>query len=228
MSGPLGRRPPTDWRHVESYPRSAFVLEEKVPVVLGINWYSSFDDPELINGTYWIGHRSTLGTVRGGHAICTKPTQITDPIGWWDFYDQGSEGACVGFACSRMMSILNQTRYRALWLYREAQLIDEWDDTPPGEGTSVRAGCDILRDKGHWTMKGTQPYPKNGIVANAWATDWQQVRDALQLPDSHDGVVLLNSWGRDYPRMVRITDEAGARLLREDGEACLVVDRVRG
>ena len=26
--------------------------------------------------------------------------------GWWDFYDQGTEGACVGFGCSRMMSLL--------------------------------------------------------------------------------------------------------------------------
>jgi hypothetical protein len=47
-----------------------------------------------------------------------------------------------------MMSLLNRKRYDAGWLYHEAQRIDEW----PGEdydGTSVRAGMDVLRTEGH-------------------------------------------------------------------------------
>ena len=63
-------------------------------------------------------------------------------------YDQGREGACVGFASSWAMSILNRRFYDAGWLYREARKIDEW----PGEaydGTSVRAGVEVLRSVGH-------------------------------------------------------------------------------
>lgn len=65
-------------------------------------------------------------------------------------YDQGVEGACVGFAWSWAMSILNRRFYDARKLYLEAQLIDPWTDTPPEEGTSTVAGAEILRDRGHW------------------------------------------------------------------------------
>ena len=228
MPQPLGRREPTDWKHVERYPLYALAATPaKVPVVLGINWYSNFDRPEKVGHTYWIG-RGDLGAIRGGHAICALPAGTYDRTAWWSFYDQGSEGACVGFACSRMMTLMNRRRYEARWLYREAQLIDEWSDTPPGEGTSVRAGCDILRLQGHrrtWGSRVHDVKPEEGIAENRWAVRWGEVREALGLPDSHDGVPLLNSWGRDYPHVVRLTDEAGERVLGEYGEACLVTDR---
>lgn len=226
---PLGRREPTDWEHVDKYPLSAApdaTVATKVPVVLGINWYSNFDSPEKIGSSYWIG-RGDLGRIRGGHAICARPYQVVDSTDWWRFYDQGSEGACVGFACSRMMTLLNRRRYEATWLYREAQKIDEW----PGEaysGTSVRAGCDILRDSGHRYVRGVSVYPEqlqDGIHANRWATSWDEVREALGVPASQNGVQLLNSWGDDYPHYTYITDEAGERVLRENGEAALVTDR---
>lgn len=34
------------------------------------------------------------------------------------------------------------------YLYDQAQLNDEWDDTPPGGGTSGRAGCKVLKASG--------------------------------------------------------------------------------
>lgn len=44
-----------------------------VPVTIGINWYSNFDNPKWegakVGGGWWIG-RGGLGHVRGGHAIC--------------------------------------------------------------------------------------------------------------------------------------------------------------
>lgn len=226
----LGRRVPSDWKHVEKHPLRAEQLETlpPVPVVLGINWYSNFDNPEYIDGQWWIG-RGGLGYVRGGHAICARPYPITDLVKWWEFYEQWDDD-CVGYACSRMMSLFNRAKYDAPWLYDEAQLIDEWDDTPPEGGTSVRAGCDVLRLQGHRkiTANWEAPYPvlKGGIASNSWATSWDQVRKALQLPSGNHGVPLLNSWGRSYPHVVRITDEAGARLLDEDGEAAIPVDRV--
>lgn len=217
----LGRRVPSDFKHVEKYPLSAIArLPTKAPVVLGINWYSNFDHPKSPTGSsylygqrgeFWVG-RGDLGSIRGGHAICAKPYGIGD--GWWDYYNQGNTSACVGFSCARMQTLLNRKRYDGGELYRDAQRHDEW----PGEdyeGTSVRAGCWVLRNE--WGVEG--------ISAYRWTTDWNEVRATLGLPDSIAGVPLLNSWGREYPHIVRIPDEVGQRLLNEDGEAAVVTDR---
>lgn len=225
----LGRRRPSDWRHVERYPLGAIGAAEPAPapVVLGVNWYSNFDDPVRDGSLYWIG-RGSLGSVRGGHAICARPYHGDDLTSWWEFYDQGEEGACVGFAWSRCMSLLNRRRYAARWLYQQAQLGDEYADTPPEEGTSVRAGGNVLIGQGHERVYGSRTYaadPAQGIQRFRWATSWDEVRSALGLPGSYDGVTLLNSWGRYYPHLVRITDEAGERLLAEDGEAAVPTDR---
>ena len=149
MEGPLGRRPPSDWTHVDKYPLTARSAPAKPsPVVIGVNWYAEFDKPQKdANGHYWIARDAKLTRVRGGHCVCLKPKGHSDPDAWWDFYNQGTEGACVGFGISRLASQLNRKLYDGFWLYHEAQKIDEW----PGEdydGTSVRAGLDILRKRG--------------------------------------------------------------------------------
>jgi hypothetical protein len=228
MAGPLGRREPTDWAHVERFPLTAVRVPTRVPVTIGVNWYQAFDNPQKDEkGHYWIGRTSNLGRLRGGHCVCLKPRGVKDPVAWWDFYNQGAEGACVGFGSSRMMSLLNRKRYDARWLYKEAQLVDEWTDTPPEEGTSVRAGMDILRRRGHRISRnGTSGAVEadEGIAANRWATDIGQVVTAL----GYDGLGycdILNSWGRGYPHLTRVPVEVLDRLLREDGEFTLVTDR---
>jgi hypothetical protein len=188
---------------------------------------TNFDRPEKVGVRWWVG-RGDLGSVRGGHCVCLKPPVITDNIDWWDYYNQGTEGSCVGFGSSRMMSLLNRKRYDARWLYHNAQLVDEWSDTPPAEGTSVRAACDVLRTQGNVTWRAGVDQPVNaaeGISANRWATSWDEVRQTLGLTDAIDGVPFLNSWGRDYPHICHLTDEAGARLLSEDGEFAIVTDK---
>jgi len=45
-----------------------------LPVVIGISWYSNFDNPISVRGRfgrseYWIG-QGDLGRIRGGHAVC--------------------------------------------------------------------------------------------------------------------------------------------------------------
>lgn len=208
------------------------------PVAIGVNWYTSFDRPVLDGATYWIG-RGDLGSIRGGHCLCIKPSgsmlTASDPLSWWRLYDQGSEGACVGFGLSRMMSLLNRRRYDARWLFHEARKVDEW----PGEdyqGTSVRAGCDVLRSRGHARVvpgdldpfDGDSPVSLDeGISANRWATSVDQVRAVLSSPyhDRRGGVPLLNSWGEGYPHVVYLPYETLDRLIREDGEVALVTDR---
>lgn len=107
---------------------------------------------------------------------------LPNPIEYRQLYDQGKEGACVGFSCSWMMSILNRKRYAARRLYLEAQAVDEYDDTPPSEGTSVRAGMDVLRTQGHWRLyAGGVRIGRiaEGIAANRWAVTVDEVRTAI-------------------------------------------------
>lgn len=225
---PLGRQAPTDWQHVEKYPiRGILGTPINTPVVLGINWYSLFDDPQYDPRGFWyIPTNRSLGTIRGGHAICCEPRGGRDSTDWWVFYNQGEEGACVGFSSSRMMTLLNRKRYDARWLFQEARKRDEWDGEDY-DWTSVRAGMDVLRLEGHrpYLAGQTRPLERDeGISANRWATSVDQISLALGHPESQF-VTLLNSWGRDYPHRVRLNVDILARLLDEDGEATLVTDR---
>lgn len=231
--GPLGRRPPTDWEHVDKYPLRALPKDERpkdVPSAIGINWYPEFDRPvKGKDGRWRVTVPSRTSRVRGGHCICVKPPNLNDIYGWWLFYDQGEEGACVGFGESRMMSLMNRKRYDARWLYKWAQDHDEWTDTPPEEGTSVRAGLDGLRTVGHVRFPrargGWEPVdPAEGIAANRWATDIDDWLIALGRPGAEE-VPFLNSWGKSYPHIVWMPVEAAERLMREDGEFPIITDR---
>jgi len=236
---PLGRREPSNWVHTARYPlTAASVPTTPVPVVLGVNWYSAFSDPVpetnprtgRFTGRWWAAWPGRdLGHVRGGHAVCLKPQSLSDSAAWWRFYDQGQEGACVGFAASRAMSLLNRKRYDARWLYREAQRVDEWEGEAYS-GTSVRAAMDVLRRVGHApTYRGvTRPVAASeGIVENRWAQSVDEVLVCLQSPAyaTLGGVPILNSWGRDYPHLVYLPLEVLDRLIREDGEATMFIDK---
>jgi hypothetical protein len=242
--GGLGRRNPPDMDHVAKFPLSALPSAEVptgVPVVIGVDWYENFDKPQKgADGRWWIG-RGDLGALRGGHCVCLKSVQ-TDPLGWWDFYNQGSEGACVGFGCSRMMSLLNRKRYYARWLWDHAKIIDIWGDTNPGDsnGTSVRAALHLLRTVGHVPWKSryrNEPYQKRdereptageGIHVYRWATAVEDVLHVLAMPLAKKlgAVPILNSWGRaGYPHIVWMTGETFQRLIDQDGEVGLVTDR---
>jgi hypothetical protein len=226
---PLGMIPPTDDRHRQLYGLTAGTIPTvPTPVVLGINWYSVFDHPSTDEqGRWWIGREVDWGQVRGGHAICAKPSAIRDSMRNWTVFDQGSEGACVGFSCARMMTLLNSETYSGFWIYHQAQRIDEW----PGEdydGTSVRAGCDVLRTTGPVRIfrgKEYGPDAVDGIEANRWAESVDEILACLHQSGAGGFVTLLNSWGRSYPHYVRLPLEGLDRLLREGGEATVVTDR---
>lgn len=238
-SGSLGRRAPTDWTHVQLYPLTALTTDERptgVPMPIGVNWYVEFDDPVRGRDGRWrVAADGRLTQLRGGHCVCLLPSRHTGPSltwrdarGWWRFYDQGAEGACVGFGLSRMMSLLNRRRYDARWLYRTAQLRDEWDNTPPAEGTSVRAGLDVLRLEGHRRVRWLRTYPTDldeGVAANRWAGSIDDVVGTLGLAPDENEAPFLNSWGTDYPRVVWMPLTVLERLLHEDGEFGVVTDR---
>lgn len=257
----LGRLIPDDFEHVEKYPLTAGLVPEKpVPVALGVNWYSNFDNPVKKGNRWWIGLDSkNLGSIRGGHCICLEPgdelnpdgtikTRLQDSATWYQFYDQGHEGACVGFGSSRMMSLLNRKRYFARWLWDRAKQADDWSDTNPGDdnGTSVNAAMKVLASSGHVAWKSTyesmntdgesgDAYPRSGLVGSVsegisayrWARSADEVHAALKSPVSNKtgAVRVLNSWGSGYPSVVWMPDETLQRLISEDGEAAVVTDR---
>lgn len=127
------------------------------------------------------------------------------PLPYWHAtHDQGSEGACVGFGGSMLMAIMNlaqrraagtkpyTVRYDPWWLWDRSKERDQWPDTNPGDtnGTSVHASMDVLRDLGHIRQRtaskqdrvidGT-PDLAEGIAANRWATNVDDMRTAIAL-----------------------------------------------
>jgi hypothetical protein len=129
------------------------------------------------------------------------------------------------------MSLMNRKRYDARWLYHEAQLVDEWDDTPPEEGTSVRAAMDILRTKGHVINRSRTNVPdsREGILENRWARTVDEVIACLgnvQYLNRYEGVPFLNSWGRDFPHITWMSYEVLQRLLDNEGEATIITDYI--
>jgi hypothetical protein len=113
----------------------------------------------------------------------------------WD-WDQGAEGACVGFGTSMMLSIINEDqarrnkkspithRYDPRWLWDRAKELDPWSDTNPGDdnGTSVNAGCQALRKLGHVRVlksKNQAPDLSEGISAYRWATKVDEMRTCI-------------------------------------------------
>lgn len=217
----LDRVVPKDFKHVDKFPLQALPPRQRptqVPVIIGVNWYAEFDNPDR---QHWVAKDGKLTTVRGGHCICLKPASAKDERRWWKIYDQGQEGACVGFGISRAMTILTQHIYDSHWVYNQAQKIDPW----PGEGysgTTVAAGMEVIRTLGP-LRKGEQD-PDEGIGAYRWATSVDEVLRALGHPN-RDYVIFLNSWGHGYPHYTRMTAEVLDRLIREDGEAAIPTAR---
>lgn len=132
---------------------------------------------------------------------------IALPTPWREFYDQGREGACVGFAASQLMSLMNRRRYDARWLWDRAKERDDWPDTNPGDdnGTSVRAAMEVLLLTGHCPVARGRTLPadtREGISVFRWAQSVDEVRWALA-----DGtpVVVGSNWyaGFDRPALVR-------------------------
>lgn len=236
---------PTD-AHIRKYPLTAeLAAASDNSMVIGVNWYSNFDDPAptIIGRHKWfvIG-QGDLGSMRGGHSVCLPNYRAHDSVGWWQYYDQGNEGRCVEFASCRERTLANRRRYdiTSRYAYWWMQANDPWDGgsypgaAPQYEGTSVDAAMQYMAKIGpvRSAPKGaTIPYERatptqaDGIGTYRWATNWNDVRLALSVPDDVPGVPLLNSWGKDYPHEVLLLDAAGERLLREDGEFAIVTDK---
>lgn len=243
--GPLGCIIPKDKPHVTEKPLAAAPagFPTDVPVVVGFPWYDSFDEPKVIDGSYHLPDVSKgedLGTVRGGHCFCFEPMGAVrrNRAAAQVFYNQGEEGACVGFGNSRAITItrLEELFFDAFWLYDEARRLE--GTYPSGEGATVHAGAQILLSKGHRVQAGEEvctreegddaPNLIDGISAIRWATSIQEVLKALGR-EGADAVPFENSWGLAYPgdgqSVCWMPTATFDQLLREGGEAGVYTER---
>lgn len=241
----LGRFVPDDWEHYDRYPLSnAPRVPTTTPVVLGVNWYAELDQPiRDRDGLWWVAPHGpgTLTRIMGGHAVCLEPGGAPTSRSSHRFHDQKTDGSCVGWALSRAMTILNHRKYSAHWLWDRAKECDRWPETNPGdgEGTSIRAGAEVLRHLGHvpWQWRHHwhdhthrahyTPDLADGIHAYRWASSVDEIHAVLANPtaDALEAVPILNSWGLQWPYRVWMPDDVLHRLLAEDGEAAIPTDR---
>jgi hypothetical protein len=226
----LGRYISQTDEHLKKYPFAAiYALLAPTPVVPGVNWYSNFDRPvkDKKDGKWWVG-KDDLGYIRGGHCICCPPDD-NEPYSWYLWYNQLSEGKCVGEGIARAGSWFNRKMYIPDFTWNEAKIIDEWDDTNPGDnnGTSVNAGFKV------WKAQGLQLKAKgvisltDGIASYRWAQSFDDMLTALKNPlyNKLGAVPFVNSWGKDYPRKVWMPGEVWERLIKEDGEFGIPTDK---
>ena len=127
--------------------------------------------------------------------VATAERTLALSTRWRGIYDQGAFPHCVGYSLSQMMSILNRRTFDAAWLYHQAQAVDDWPGTDYA-GTSVRAGCDILREVGHVQVRNHKPMAPDfghGISANRWARTVGELRTCIA---SGVPVVVGTNWHR--------------------------------
>lgn len=169
-------------------------------------WYSNAQAP--VEPGHGLGRRMHIGEVpfprMASHPVALMAAPITVnkrlnlPYHYVTGYDQGQEGACVGFAWSWAMSILNHRFYAARKLYLEAQMIDPYADTPPEEGTSTVAAAQILQQQGHWRFARGVTFPlalTEGIAQFRMAKTVDEIRRAIQLDVP---VVLGIDWHENF------------------------------
>lgn len=121
--------------------------------------------------------RDFLHPLRVNFSVSDRPVVVRWKPGV--ILDQGSEGACVGFACKQLAQsdpIPNKGGPTAREVYLEARMIDEFDDSE--EGTSVRAGMNILR--------------KHGLITGyKWAPNVETLADYVR---AEGGAVAGTNW----------------------------------
>ncbi len=241
MAGPLGCRISRHKPHVDAKPLRALgaAMPTDVPVVVGFSWYTSFDQPrETEDGSYHlpdVSRGEDLGTIRGGHCFCFEPMGAVKVNTEREqvFYNQGEEGACVGFGNSRAQTMKQGGMlFDAFWLYDQARKVE--GTYPSGEGSSVHAAAQVLEGIGLPEQVGEQvctrdtgdrtPLLSNGVTAVRYLTSLEEALAALARPGA-EAIPFTNSWGLAYPRTVWCPAATFARLLAESGEAAVYTER---
>lgn len=181
--------------------------------------------------------------------IPPRKTTHTWTIRWKG--QQGQTSQCVGFAWHGLLRALPflQRDPKPEAIYTAAQLVDEFPDTPPEEGTSVRAGAKVLLAQGKltryvwaysledvlnwlpsrgpvvlgtdWTTKMFTP-DSTGLVTVSGEIAGGHAYLAIGYNDKTKRLLCQNSWGKNWGIKGRfsIRYEDVNALIQNGGEAC--------
>lgn len=168
--------------------------------------------------------------------------------------DQGEQPACVGYAIAHQLLSAPIHQYlNPLGIYSIAKRFDEWAGEDY-EGTSVRAGMEVLRmlglvDEYRWAFSLEEVI--NTVLTTGPVVMGVNWYEGMSTPDAKNFIhvtgenlgghaILLvgvdtklkygifhQSWGPYWGKQGRcqISFSDLAQLLAEDGDACLAVDR---
>jgi hypothetical protein len=137
---------------------------------------------------------------------------------WWFNplrLNQGAQGSCVGHGWTQGINSQpkshNYDHEFAVAIYKSAQQLDEFDDTPPEEGTSVRAGAKACQ--------------KQNLITNYAFTN--DVEELAMWVLNKGPVVIGVDWyaGMDHP--TKDNDYYVEPTGRVRGGHCLLIDGVR-
>jgi hypothetical protein len=183
----------------------------------------------------------------------------------WNFdkvpLDQGNEGSCVGHGIAHELiaepvpCLEVDHDYARNQIYLPAQLIDEFPDTPPAEGTSVLAGLKIINQLGwcdeyRWsfTHLDTQlgiGYEGPGICGSDWYSGMDETdsNGFIHVTGSIEGghcylflgvnleeeyFTILNSWGTwgiDGTGRAKLSFTDYEKLRTNQGEMAFLIGR---
>lgn len=187
------------------------------PLVIGLDWMEAYNTPVKQDGVYWIGLDPTrLGKPQGGHAMCCLPRGAKDIKGGWDFYNQGATPQCVGYSGARMQAINNRVqRYDAPGLYAACKARDGYR----GPGTYIETAMAVLHDTGLRRYDKERWLPAHGIREYRWAGSVEEILRAL---GEQDRIALLQSWGKNWPRVLYLPAETLRWLWARRGNGLYV------
>lgn len=196
----LGRFKPDDWEHVSSYPLETLAPDQRptrVPVVLGVNWYVEFDDPQPDAGSG--EHLVARAGVGGGKLYA--PRWLWNRSKESDQWPETNPGDNNGTSVRSAGGILRVSGHVS--------------------------GQDSHADDDHTVRVGYTPDHREGIKRFRWARSVEDVHGVLgnERGDELGAVAYLNSWGRNYPHRVWMPDAVLERLMAEEGEVAVPTDR---
>lgn len=227
----LGRRTPTDWQHVEKYPMRA-VMRSSVATVNNTlklpGWHWSHDQGH--EGSC-IGHGSSMmmsllnGRRYNPLWLWDRSKEIDE---WADTNPGDDNGTSVRASCDVLRDqghvrvYAGQDRPVAL---KEGISENRWATTVDEMRSALAQSIPVSIGVNWYTRFDS---PEGGWMARK-GDDLGTIRGGHCLcvygaSDRYQAFRAKNSWGRSYP-LVWLPYEIMERLLNEDGEASLVVDR---
>jgi hypothetical protein len=250
---PLGREVPKDFDHVAKYPLQAAVPIDVERVLLLPRWHWTHDQGHEGScvGHGSVMERAITNTAQNRLLRVLSPSRRYDPIWLWneakriDEWSETVSGDDNGTSVRAAYDVLRGSgacRVRSVHLVNgvptaigarpadpgEGILTNRWARTVDEMRAALADGLPVTIGV-NWYPNFDAPIERGGEHWIGDVSDLGAVRGGhcvcvYGASDRRQAFKIKNSWGRSYP-LVWLPYTTMDRLLREDGEACLVTDR---